>query len=121
MGVWSAGERGLASGAPRGQRSVEGWRLGGSRHRDLMGRGHKGPESSGLRRLDRRSNGMVAGLGFEDRDIWGHRGLRGTGGGDKRGVVSWDSRQRRGVLGISGLGIWEHGGLVSREELGIFG
>lgn len=100
---------------------MEGWRLGGSRHRDLMGRGHKGPESSGPRRLDRRSNGMVAGLGFEDRDIWGHRGLRGTGGGDQRGVVSWDSRQRRGVLGISGLGMWEHGGLVSGEELGIFG
>ena len=63
--MWSAGERGLASGAPRGQRSVEGWGLGGSRHRDiLMGRGHRGPESSVPRRLDGRSNGMVASLGF---------------------------------------------------------
>ena len=100
---------------------MEGWALGGRRRRGLMGRGHRGPESAGLRRLDGRSNGTVAGLGFEGQDIWGHRGLRGTGGGDQRGVVSWDSRQTRGVLGINDLGVWEHGGLVSGEELGIFG
>lgn len=95
---------------------MEGWGLGGSRHRDLMGRRHRGPGGSDQRRLDSGSNGMVGGLGFEDWDIWGHRGLTGAGGGDQRGVVSWDSRQMSGVLGI-----WKHGGLVSGEQFRIFG
>lgn len=96
---------------------MEAWALAGSRHGDLMGRGHRGPGGGGGQRgLDSRGNGNEVGLGFEDWDIWGHRGVAGTRGGDQRGVVSWDLRQISSHLGISNLGVWKHRGLVGRGQ-----
>lgn len=100
---------------------MEDWGLGGSRHRDLMGRVHRGPGGSGQRGLDSRSNGKVGVLGCEDWGIWGHKGLMGTGSGDQRGMVSWDWRQIIGGLGISDLGVWKCGGLVDRGQFRVFG
>lgn len=121
VSVCGAGGSIPVSGALRGQGSVKDWGLGGSRHRDLTGRGHRGPGGSGQRRLESRGSGKVGGLGFGNRDIWGHRGLASTGGGDQRGVVSWDSRPMSGGLGFSHLGVWKHGGLVGSGQFRVCG
>lgn len=92
---------------------MEDWGLGGSRHR--------GPGGSGQRGLDSCGDGKMGALDFEERYIWGHRGVMSTGSGGQRGVVSWDWRQLSGGLGISNVGVWKSRGLMGRGQFRVSG